>query len=185
MDLESATRFSPHSSSSNSTYSKKPMAQMKRPGPKTPNFTNVTEPEKDFRTSDDPSCVVLGFSQRKDHCIFANRTCTFIEFFDEEAIFNEPLLVDSMAEGMLLTPPAMKEGFSWSHFGVDIGDEVYFTLWEDSSLITGSVDIVNNISTSMPRRTDPYTSSDDNADDMHKKRAAGSLMQAQNNSLPT
>ncbi|CAI9761555.1 unnamed protein product [Fraxinus pennsylvanica] len=50
------------------------------------------------------------------------------EFLDEEAMFNMPSLLDSMAEGMLLTPPAMKNGFSWSN-----EDENYseFTLWCD------------------------------------------------------
>ncbi|CAA3016796.1 dehydration-responsive element-binding protein 1B-like [Olea europaea var. sylvestris] len=50
------------------------------------------------------------------------------EFLDEEAMFNMPSLLDSMAEGMLLTPPAMKNGFRWSN-----EDENYseFTLWGD------------------------------------------------------
>jgi len=34
-------------------------------------------------------------------------------FLDEEAIFNMPGLIDSMAEGMLLTPPALKRGIHW------------------------------------------------------------------------
>lgn len=34
-------------------------------------------------------------------------------FMDEEAEFNMPSLIDSMAEGLLLTPPAMCNGFSW------------------------------------------------------------------------
>lgn len=34
-------------------------------------------------------------------------------FVDEEALFNMPGLVDSMAEGLLLTPPAMQKGFDW------------------------------------------------------------------------
>lgn len=50
------------------------------------------------------------------------------EFVDEEAIFNMPLLVDCMAEGMLLTPPSMKKGFSWSEDDDD--GIVEFNLWQ-------------------------------------------------------
>lgn len=50
------------------------------------------------------------------------------EFLDEEAMFNMPGLLDSMAEGMLLTPPAMKNGFSWSNEVENYSD---FTLWRD------------------------------------------------------
>ncbi|KAK4396759.1 Dehydration-responsive element-binding protein 1D [Sesamum angolense] len=48
-------------------------------------------------------------------------------FVDEEALFNMPALLDSMAEGMLLTPPAMKKGFNWSSRDED--DEMDLTLW--------------------------------------------------------
>ncbi|XP_073291363.1 ethylene-responsive transcription factor ERF027-like [Primulina huaijiensis] len=52
-----------------------------------------------------------------------------IEFVDEEAVFNMPDLVNSMAEGMLLTPPAMKRGFKWE----DIDDDyTYLDLWGNS-----------------------------------------------------
>jgi len=34
-------------------------------------------------------------------------------FLDEEALFNMPGLLDSMAEGLILTPPAMRRGFDW------------------------------------------------------------------------
>ncbi|XP_073291857.1 uncharacterized protein [Primulina huaijiensis] len=47
-----------------------------------------------------------------------------IGFVDEEEMFNMPALVNSMAEGMLLTPPAMKRGFRWSH---DTDDQVVIT----------------------------------------------------------
>ncbi|KAL0437006.1 UNVERIFIED_CONTAM: Dehydration-responsive element-binding protein 1B [Sesamum radiatum] len=50
-------------------------------------------------------------------------------FVDEEALFNMPVLLDSMAEGMLLTPPAMKKGFNWSSRDED--DEMDLTLWGD------------------------------------------------------
>ncbi|XP_060201014.1 dehydration-responsive element-binding protein 1B-like [Lycium barbarum] len=50
-----------------------------------------------------------------------------MEFMDEEAMFNMPVLIDSMAEGMLLTPPAMKRGFNWD----DVREDIEFTLWKD------------------------------------------------------
>ncbi|KAG5566575.1 hypothetical protein RHGRI_002208 [Rhododendron griersonianum] len=49
-------------------------------------------------------------------------------FVDEEALFNMPGLLDSMAEGLLLTPPAMKRGFNWDDMGFD---HVDVTLWRD------------------------------------------------------
>ncbi|KAJ9184437.1 hypothetical protein P3X46_004164 [Hevea brasiliensis] len=49
-------------------------------------------------------------------------------FLDEEELFNMPALLDSMAEGLILTPPAMKRGFSWN----DVDDDtVDLTLWSD------------------------------------------------------
>ncbi|KAK4440636.1 Dehydration-responsive element-binding protein 1D [Sesamum alatum] len=47
-----------------------------------------------------------------------------VGFVDEEEMFNMPVLLDSLAEGLLLTPLAMTEGFSWSH-----DDDVELTLW--------------------------------------------------------
>ena len=38
-----------------------------------------------------------------------------VEFVDEEAMFNMPLLLDCMAQGMLLTPPALCNGFTWTN----------------------------------------------------------------------
>jgi len=34
-------------------------------------------------------------------------------FVDEEALFNMPGLLREMAEGLMLTPPGMQEGFDW------------------------------------------------------------------------
>ncbi|KAH7864342.1 hypothetical protein Vadar_028537 [Vaccinium darrowii] len=48
-------------------------------------------------------------------------------FVDEEALFNMPGLLDSMAEGLLLTPPAMKPGFNWDNVGFDVD----MALWRD------------------------------------------------------
>lgn len=50
-------------------------------------------------------------------------------FLDEEELFNMPALLDSMAEGLILTPPAMKKGFSWND--VEDDDPVNLTLWSD------------------------------------------------------
>ncbi|KAL2239347.1 UNVERIFIED_CONTAM: Dehydration-responsive element-binding protein 1D [Sesamum indicum] len=50
-----------------------------------------------------------------------------VGFVDEEAMFNMPVLLDSLAEGLLLTPLAMSEGFSWSRDEVD--DDVELHLW--------------------------------------------------------
>ena len=49
-------------------------------------------------------------------------------FLDEEAFFNMPVFINSMAEGLLLTPPAMKKGFDWDD---DMEDDTDLTLWRD------------------------------------------------------
>ncbi|KAK2994407.1 hypothetical protein RJ640_009634 [Escallonia rubra] len=41
-----------------------------------------------------------------------------VMFMDEEATYNMPALIDSMAEGLLITPPAMKKGFKWEDMAV-------------------------------------------------------------------
>jgi len=48
-------------------------------------------------------------------------------FFDEEALYNMPGLLDSMAEGLLITPPSTKRALDWDH----IGSEVDLTLWNE------------------------------------------------------
>ncbi|XP_052186878.1 dehydration-responsive element-binding protein 1F-like [Diospyros lotus] len=50
-------------------------------------------------------------------------------FVDEEALFNMPGLIDSMAEGLMLTPPAMKRGFDWDE--VEGSSDMDLTLWRD------------------------------------------------------
>lgn len=47
-------------------------------------------------------------------------------FWDEEEVFNMPGLMNSMAEGLIITPPALQRGFNW------VGGEttVDLTLWE-------------------------------------------------------
>ncbi|XP_027343368.1 dehydration-responsive element-binding protein 1F-like [Abrus precatorius] len=48
-------------------------------------------------------------------------------FFDEEALYNMPGLLDSMAEGLLITPPSMKRAFDWD----DVDCETDLPLWTD------------------------------------------------------
>ncbi|XWS55967.1 hypothetical protein CRYUN_Cryun09bG0045800 [Craigia yunnanensis] len=49
-------------------------------------------------------------------------------FMDEEEVFNMPEILNSMAEGLILTPPAMQKGYYWDD---DIDDSVEFSLWCD------------------------------------------------------
>ena len=48
-------------------------------------------------------------------------------FLDEEALFNMPVLLESMAEGLILTPPARQRGFDWD----DLDCNLDLTLWTD------------------------------------------------------
>lgn len=51
-----------------------------------------------------------------------------VVYMDEEELFNMPGLLDSMAEGLILTPPAMKRGFNWNDLEKQPVD---FSLWSD------------------------------------------------------
>ncbi|XP_010686195.2 dehydration-responsive element-binding protein 1F [Beta vulgaris subsp. vulgaris] len=56
-------------------------------------------------------------------------------FMDEEAIFNVHTFIDSMAAGMLLTPPSFKRGINWDEIEEDNGDDDCFIdldLWRYS-----------------------------------------------------
>ncbi|OIW12164.1 hypothetical protein TanjilG_28572 [Lupinus angustifolius] len=48
-------------------------------------------------------------------------------FWDEEEVFNMPGLMNSMAEGLIITPPALQRGFNW----VGVESFVDLTLWGD------------------------------------------------------
>ncbi|PQP98005.1 dehydration-responsive element-binding protein 1F [Prunus yedoensis var. nudiflora] len=54
-----------------------------------------------------------------------------VVYLDEEELFNMPGLIDSMAEGLILTPPAMQKGFNWNDFDDDMENAVDFSLWSD------------------------------------------------------
>ncbi|XP_022748155.1 ethylene-responsive transcription factor ERF024-like [Durio zibethinus] len=47
-------------------------------------------------------------------------------FMDEEEVFNMPGILDSMAEGLILTPPAIQKGYYQDDV---VDDYVEFTLW--------------------------------------------------------
>ncbi|KAK9734529.1 hypothetical protein RND81_04G145900 [Saponaria officinalis] len=52
-------------------------------------------------------------------------------FLDEEAAFNMPVLINSMAEGMLLTPPALKKGVHWDEIdGNELDSYIDLDLWQ-------------------------------------------------------
>lgn len=48
-------------------------------------------------------------------------------FFDEEVLYNMPGFLDSMAEGLLITPPSMKKALDWDQ----VECEMDLTLWTD------------------------------------------------------
>lgn len=48
-------------------------------------------------------------------------------YWDEEEVFNMPGLMNSMAEGLIITPPALQTGFNW--VGVETTTDL--TLWGD------------------------------------------------------
>ncbi|PON31407.1 AP2/ERF domain containing protein [Parasponia andersonii] len=62
-------------------------------------------------------------------CMEAAEGSRNIAYLDEEELFNMPELLDSMAEGLILTPPAMQKRFSWDDYSS--GDSCDFALWTD------------------------------------------------------
>uniref|UniRef100_A0A803NAN9 AP2/ERF domain-containing protein n=1 Tax=Chenopodium quinoa TaxID=63459 RepID=A0A803NAN9_CHEQI len=54
-------------------------------------------------------------------------------FIDEEVIFNMPAFLDSMAAGMLLTPPYLKRGVNWDEMDEDGANcHIDLNLWQYS-----------------------------------------------------
>ncbi|EXB37756.1 Dehydration-responsive element-binding protein 1D [Morus notabilis] len=54
-------------------------------------------------------------------------------YVDEEELFNMPGLLDSMAEGLILTPPSLQSGFRWDDY-VNLDEysgDSNFSLWTD------------------------------------------------------
>lgn len=54
-------------------------------------------------------------------------------YVDEEELFNMPGLLDSMAEGLILTPPSVQSGFRWDDY-VNLDEysgDPNFSLWTD------------------------------------------------------
>ncbi|KAJ9554744.1 hypothetical protein OSB04_009358 [Centaurea solstitialis] len=49
-----------------------------------------------------------------------------VAFVDEEVLFNMPSFYNSMAEGLVITPPGMKKGFDWND---DLDSNIDLTLW--------------------------------------------------------
>ncbi|XP_061345412.1 dehydration-responsive element-binding protein 1B-like [Gastrolobium bilobum] len=103
-------------------------------------LTNPSSSTNNLWINTNPCLVELGKSQERvlvDDNIFKN-TCTQEKimnnddesksmFIDEEALYNMPGLLDSMAEGLLITPPSMKKTLDWD----DVDCEIDLTLWTD------------------------------------------------------
>ncbi|KAG6414784.1 hypothetical protein SASPL_122158 [Salvia splendens] len=87
-------------------------------------YTNLPGEKDDF--------VDLGQTESSEDCWSGGQSDTLgAGFVDEEAVFNMPALLDSMAEGMLLTPLGMKKGFNWSEYEEVDDQGMEFNLWVD------------------------------------------------------
>ncbi|KAG4961184.1 hypothetical protein AAZX31_13G299800 [Glycine max] len=67
-------------------------------------------------------CLVDGFVKTENNVDEVKTV-----FFDEEAFYNMPVFLDSMAEALLITPPSMKRAFDWD----EVDCETDLTLWTD------------------------------------------------------
>ncbi|KAG6417307.1 hypothetical protein SASPL_119461 [Salvia splendens] len=82
----------------------------------------INSPDTNSSSEKDDS-VDLGQTESSEDCWSGG-------FVDEEAVFNMPALLDSMAEGMLLTPLGMKKGFNWSEYDDEVDDQAMeLNLW--------------------------------------------------------
>lgn len=66
-------------------------------------------------------------STREIQCAAGAFADTRKAYVDEEELFNMPALLNSMAEGLILTPPALQKGFSWD----DFEEPLDFSLWTE------------------------------------------------------
>lgn len=117
-----------------------PDAATKLPRPQSASHEDIqraaSEAAREFRPASSPSLTCI-FKQEKevsDSTVSSEAEDSAGEvggFVDEEAVFNLPALLDSMAEGMLLTPLALKKGFKWSEFVVDDEQGIDLNLWGD------------------------------------------------------
>nr|QNJ45052.1 CBF3 [Populus simonii x Populus nigra] len=95
------------------------------PRAKSSSARDIRRAARDAALNDDPFSMVMmscpnNCSEKVSHQPNAL-------FFDEEALFNMPGLLDSMAEGLILTPPVMQIGFNWD----DMACSTDLTLWEE------------------------------------------------------
>ncbi|KAF5200837.1 Dehydration-responsive element-binding protein 1d [Thalictrum thalictroides] len=85
-----------------------------------------------FKPPSSSDYVALPFVQNQEmHCVESlekRPEVSTVPFLDEEAMFNMPGLLSSMAEGMLITPPALaNKGFNWDETDCNID----LSLWSD------------------------------------------------------
>jgi|UniRef100_A0A2N9G2V2 hypothetical protein len=73
------------------------------------------------------SCVKSSCSSSSSSLSLSIAAASRKSFLDEEELFNMPGLLDSMAEGLILTPFAMQKGFNWDGFE----NTMDLTLWMD------------------------------------------------------
>ncbi|MED6188378.1 hypothetical protein PIB30_085393 [Stylosanthes scabra] len=60
-----------------------------------------------------------------DYCSLGEDSRSF--YWDEDEVFNMPVLMNSLAEGLIITPPALERGFNW----VGVETTIDLTLWGD------------------------------------------------------
>ncbi|XLU46961.1 dehydration-responsive element-binding protein 1B-like [Arachis ipaensis] len=75
---------------------------------------------------------ILGSNDASSHEEELSSDCSFGEdsrsfYWDEEEVFNMPGLMNSLAEALIITPPALERGFNW----VGVETTMDLTLWGD------------------------------------------------------